>query len=137
MSEHNPLRLTNEEKWNIKPVLYKRAGGHCEYPLGCKEKNIWKLTIDHFTPLCIAMILGWPREVINSLDNLMLLCEEHHMEKDRITPEEKEKVIFEVRHDVKPLAIDDISDMDKLAKVREELARIQWSAQFDGQGNKL
>jgi len=70
-------RLTNDEKWVLKPQLYESSGGKCEYP-SCEFSNYQKLTIHHVLPISIAIQLGMSREVINQIENLMILCRPHH-----------------------------------------------------------
>lgn len=67
-----------------KQRLFERAWG-CEYP-DCDEIRYKELTIDHFTPKCIAAALGWTKRRINAEENCQLLCLAHHREKDAQTP---------------------------------------------------
>ncbi len=70
-------RLTNEEKWVVKPKLYENSGGHCQFP-DCDFSDYWRLTIHHVLPIHIAIEMGLSREVVNCIDNLMLACRQHH-----------------------------------------------------------
>lgn len=76
-----------------KEALYRRAGGKCQHPGGCTEREFYKLTIDHFTPVCLGRMLGWKQEQIDSFDNLQLLCKYHHTLKDALTPLKKLQII--------------------------------------------
>ncbi len=78
------LYFKDEDYPVLKTALHARSGG-CEHPEGCPISSMDRLTIDHFTPRCIAAILGWTYEEANRLDNLQLLCVPHHMEKDETT----------------------------------------------------
>jgi len=77
-----------------KTALYKRAGGVCEHPEGCRQRNPTALTIDHFTPQCLGKLLGWTLEQIDDPANLLLLCRYHHIRKDSITEQELANVKF-------------------------------------------
>ena len=47
-----------------------------------------RISLDHFTPQCIAKkILHWSRKRMSSDDNTQWLSKECHIEKDRTTPE--------------------------------------------------
>jgi len=88
-------KMIEEEREVVKLDLYTRSGGHCEHPRGCNETKLDKLTIDHFTPQCIAKIWGWTAEEVNDPLNLLLLCKEHHQEKDSKTPNIKQENLTE------------------------------------------
>lgn len=70
--------------------LYENAWG-CEFP-DCDVIKLKVLTVDHFTPKCIARELGWRRKDIIADDNCQLLCEIHHKDKDRTTAQRYELV---------------------------------------------
>ena len=83
-----------EPPHSIVEALYEGAWG-CEYPEGCDVKDVNKLEVDHFTPKCIAKILGWRSKRkpgvlkssgYNEPDNKQLLCARHHRDKDAQTP---------------------------------------------------
>jgi len=76
-----------------KEALYLRAGGKCEYPGGCNEREFHRLTIDHFTPVCMGKLLGWQQAQIDDLSNLQLLCGYHHRLKDATTEAKKAQVL--------------------------------------------
>lgn len=100
MSKHEKgmtprYEMLSEEKEIVKSELIIRSGGHCEHPEGCNETNIDKLTIDHFTPQCIAKIWGWTPEEVNDLSNLLLLCKTHHQIKDARTEQLKQENALE------------------------------------------
>lgn len=69
--------------------------GRCEAPQGCNVTD--GLTVDHFTPKCIAKLLGWSRKQIDQPANRQLLCWDHHKQKDSVTPQVKEQVRFQLK----------------------------------------
>jgi hypothetical protein len=79
-------RMHQCERAVLMALLYERSSGHCEYPGGCEESDIKKLTMDHFTPRAVANIWKWTPDQTNDLSNLLLLCHEHHDKKDKNTP---------------------------------------------------
>ncbi len=84
--ERPRYKLREEEKEIIEQELYEQRGGHCEHPGGCNVTDLRKLTLDHFTPQCVARIWEWTPEEVNDPNNLLLLCRTHHNEKDALTP---------------------------------------------------
>jgi len=77
----------SRERHDIKDDLIKLRGQRCEHPQGCEVTSYKELTVDHFTPKCIAKELGWNFKQTNSPENTQLLCKEHHREKDESTPD--------------------------------------------------
>lgn len=73
----------------------KHLKGRCEAPEGCNVKK--GLTIDHFTPKCVAKMLGWSRKQLNDPMNRQKLCWDHHLMKDSVTPQVKEQVRFQLQ----------------------------------------
>ena len=98
-------KMISEERDIAMSLLLERSGGHCEHPKGCNEARINKLTLDHFTPQAIALIWGWTPEEVNDPSNHLLLCQEHHDEKDAQTMQLKidNRIEFSV---FKPFAIE-------------------------------
>lgn len=73
-----------ENRREMRSYLFRHSEG-CEHPGGCFIRYREFLTIDHFTPKSIAVLLGWPRKMIDHPSNLQLLCKLHHQEKDKTT----------------------------------------------------
>lgn len=82
-----------KEGCRAKYELIAERGQKCEYPQGCNETRFKELTVDHFTPKCIARMLGWSRKQVQDPMNKQLLCKEHHREKDESTPDK----VFQLR----------------------------------------
>lgn len=127
MSKHEKgtvprYKMIQEEIEVVKLELYARSGGQCEHPGGCNETNLNKLTIDHFTPQCIAKIWDWTAEEVNDPLNLLLLCRMHHDQKDSQTPKIKQENLAE--HVVfKPWAIKQRAEQKrKVIDIAERLA---------------
>ena len=57
--------------------------------LNCKKNcdNCHELTIDHFTPKCIAKVFNWNRKTTSSHSNTQMLSVPCHRIKDRSTPQ--------------------------------------------------
>lgn len=66
-----------------KREIYARAKKKgCEQPY-CRRKYLIDLTVDHIVPVCVAYWLGWSVRRTKSASNLQLLCQKHHIIKDR------------------------------------------------------
>ena len=52
-------------------------------------------SLDHFTPQCIALILGWTKEKINSEENLQWLSKACHTAKDATTDDRKKSLLLQ------------------------------------------
>lgn len=66
-------------------MSHEQIAPPCEAPeheQGCDGNGI---SMDHFTPECIAKLWGWTREEINSHENIQYLSKECHKAKDRTT----------------------------------------------------
>lgn len=64
----------------------------CEAPEhadGCNGRGDTK---DHFTPKCIAKLLGWKNNRINAPENIQYLSRACHEQKDRSTPRRLKQV---------------------------------------------
>ena len=64
-----------------------RTGEAPEHSNGCSGLGN---TRDHFTPKCIAKLMGWSNKMINCYENIQYLSEACHVEKDRTTPKRLE-----------------------------------------------
>lgn len=49
----------------------------------CRVTDPKLLTVDHIVPASIALRSGWNKKEINGRENLQLLCQKHHNEKDK------------------------------------------------------
>lgn len=66
----------NKEKNNCPP---------CEAPFHNEKCDRVGVTVDHFTPECIAKLWGWTPDEINASENLQHLSRPCHNDKDRTT----------------------------------------------------
>lgn len=57
-------------------IALQRAGGRCEYPLGCERPHDG--TLDHLTGCMLGQLLGMERRIIRSLENAQFLCSYHN-----------------------------------------------------------
>jgi len=58
----------------------------CEAEIHAPDCDGRGTTRDHFTPRCIAKLLGWSSEQIGSPENIQYLSQACHVLKDRSTP---------------------------------------------------
>ena len=82
--------MSPEQKGHLRNNITTR----CEAPDGCSVTS--GLTVDHFTPKCVAKILGWSRKKLNAPSNRQLLCWDHHLKKDSVTPQIKQQLKFQL-----------------------------------------
>lgn len=68
----------------------------CEAPEHAEECNGRGETTDHFTPKCIARIMGWTRSRVNMPDNLQYLSRACHNQKDRDTAKRRELLLYQL-----------------------------------------
>lgn len=111
------IRGHNEEHLSKKRKLYERSWG-CEFPGGCDVTDIKKLTIDHFTPRCVARTLGWRHSAVNSIANLQLLCAEHHRMKDESTPRRYFAVLLQLSGG--EISMEEFRNSEQLTSAGEE-----------------
>lgn len=57
----------------------------CEAPVHNKHCDGVGITLDHFTPVCIAELWKWKKDQINAKENLQYLSKPCHLDKDRTT----------------------------------------------------
>lgn len=57
----------------------------CEAPVHNKDCDGVGITLDHFTPVCIARLWEWDTEQINAPENIQYLSKPCHKDKDRTT----------------------------------------------------
>lgn len=78
-----------------------RAGGLCEFPAGCDDKNTGQ--VNHITGSLEGRLAGFPREVIQDVTmNSALLCHPHEIqhdiqEQEHIASIPRSGVIYEAR----------------------------------------